>query len=147
MSKRKPKSEHKKNGRPTVMTEIVLRKLEDAFMNGFTDSMASLYAGISERTLYEYCEVNPDFAQRKETLKETPNLRAQQTLVADLKNTGGARWWAEKRMPEFMPQTKITLGGKIETSDTSVTDAVRTVTHEYEEKLRDAIKNKIKARV
>lgn len=128
-----------KRGRPTVMTEEVLRKLEEAFLDAFTDEMACLYAGISKTALYEYCEEHKDFAERKEVLKQTPSLTAQKTLVGDLKQIGGARWWAEHRMPEFMPKSKVEHGGKIETQDTTTSEAVRKVTDEYEDKLRKTI--------
>lgn len=127
-------------GRPTVMTPDIISKLEDAFMNAFTDRMACLYAGISEPTLYRYCDENPKFRERKEILKETPNLAAQNELVKGIKgNVSQARWWAEHRMPEFMPKTKVEHGGKIDTGSLPMTDAVRKVATEYEEKLKAAI--------
>ncbi len=126
-------------GRPPVITQDVLAKLEDAFMNGFTDKMACLYAGISEATLYRYCEENEAFRERKEMIKDTPNLKAQKTLVGDLDSTGGARWWAERKMIEFQPKTKVEHAGKIDTTGLPMTEAVRKVATEYEEKLRQAI--------
>lgn len=132
-------------GRPTVMTPDVLQKLEDAFMNAFTDAMACLYAGISERALYDYCAENEKFAQRKEILKRTPDLAAQKKLVEDAGGSvGGARWWAEHRMPEFMPKSKVEHAGRIETSDTTTTDAARVLSKEYDEKLRQLIIEDIK---
>ena len=127
-------------GRKTVMTPDTIAKLEDAFMNSFTDRMACLYAGIDEATLYRYCEANPKFSERKEILKDTPNLAAQNELVKGIKgNVSQARWWAEHRMPEFMPKTKVEHGGKIDTTGLPMTEAVRKVATEYEEKLRQAI--------
>lgn len=122
-----------------MMTPDVLQKLEDAFMNAFTDEMACLYAGISPRALYDYCEANPQFTQRKEELKQTPNLAAQKTLVGDLNNTGGARWWAERKMPEFMPKTKVEHGGKVQTEDVTQSEVAKKLAEEYEQKLRDSI--------
>lgn len=121
------------------MTPEVLGKLEAAFMNAFTDEMACLYAGISVDALYDYCRENEDFSKRKEVLKKTPDLSAQETLVKDVKNTNGARWWAEHKMPEFMPKTKVTHDGKIETVDATASDAVKAVTDKYEKELRDTI--------
>lgn len=140
MTQRKPKSQHKKDGRPTVMTPDTLQKLEDAFLNAFTDEMACLYAGISEATLYSYCQENPKFAERKEKLKLTPNLAAQKRLVDDAAGSvGGARWWAERRMPEFMPKTKVEHGGKIATEDVNQTAATQAVKEKYEKELRETI--------
>ncbi len=130
----------KPEGRPTVMTPDVLRKLEDAFTNAFTDEMACLYAGISKTTLYDYCKENQEFAERKELLKNSPNLKAQHELVKGIEgNVSQARWWAEHRMPDFMPKTKVEHSGKIETDGVALSPTVRAVATEYEEKLRQAI--------
>lgn len=99
------------------MTPEVIQKLEDAFMNAFSDEMACIYASISEATLYSYCKENPEFAERKERLKKSPNLLAQKTIVKDIENVGGARYWAERRMPEFMPKSKIEHSGGIDLSE------------------------------
>lgn len=131
-------SRGKGGGRPTVMTTEVLGKLEDAFMNAFTDEMACLYAGISKDALYDYCNTNPKFSERKEILKKTPDLVAQKTLVGDLKNTGGARWWAERKMEEFKPKTKVEHSGSISTDGAQSPEA-RKLADEYEKKLRDEI--------
>lgn len=138
---KKPKTECK-CGRPTVITEIVLRKLESAFLNAFTDEMACLYADISETALYSYCKENPEFAKRKEVLKLNPNLTAQKTLVDDLTNTGGARWWAEKKMPEFMPKSKVELAGQVD--DVEITEAVRKVTDSFEKQMKAILTAKAK---
>ena len=105
-------------GRPSVMDPIILQKLEDAFSNAFTDEMACLYAGISKSTLYNYCTQNPEFMERKELLKKRPDLAAQRQLVADCNTTSGARWWAEHKMADFKPTSKIEHAGKIQTEQT-----------------------------
>lgn len=139
MGKKHSKERREREGRPTKLTLDVIAKLEDAFSNAFTDEMACLYVGISLATLYRYCEDNLEFRDRKEVLKKRPDLVAQKTLVDDVKQVNGARWWAEHRMPEFMPKSKIEHAGKIETQDTTTSEAVRKVTDEYEDKLRKAI--------
>lgn len=136
---RKPKEEWKKDGRPLVIDATVLGKLEDAFMNAFNDEMACLYAGINPDTLYEYCKRNPKFTERKERLKMTPSLKAQTVIVKDIENVGGARYWAERRMREFMPKQTMILGGKVETEDTTAKQAIREVTEKYEEELKRTI--------
>lgn len=79
-----------KGGRPTVMTENVLNKLEEAFSWGCTDVEASLFAGIDPRTLYTYCEKHPEFSQRKETLKKNPALKARRVLFGDIEKGDSA---------------------------------------------------------
>ena len=41
-------------GRPTIMTEAIVAKLEMAFSLGANDSMACRYAGIDRKTLWDY---------------------------------------------------------------------------------------------
>ena len=64
-------------GRPTVMTDEVIRKLEDAFIAGCTDLEACCYASVSKTALYEYCQKNDEFAERKETLKNQPLMQSR----------------------------------------------------------------------
>lgn len=64
-------------GRPTVITEEVIRLLEAAFLVGATDLEACVHADISKTALYEYCQKNGEFAERKETLKNQPTLKAK----------------------------------------------------------------------
>ena len=76
-----------KGGRPTVMTDEVIRKLEVAFVAGCSDLEACCYADIGKSTLYDYCENNPSFSERKETLKNQPTLKAK--LIIDEALTTG----------------------------------------------------------
>ena len=64
-------------GRPTVVTQDVIRKLETAFMVGCTDLEACCAADISSTALYEHCKRFPEFAERKETLKNRPVMKAK----------------------------------------------------------------------
>lgn len=64
-------------GRPTVMTEITLQKLEAAFAAGCTDKEACVYADIAPSTMYKYAEENEAFSERKEALKSNPILQAK----------------------------------------------------------------------
>jgi hypothetical protein len=77
-TKRKRKSNA---GRKPVVTDIVLQKLEQAFLMGCTDTEACLFADISPRTLYSYCERNEEFSQRKEVLKQNPVLQARSVVL------------------------------------------------------------------
>lgn len=74
-------AEKKKRGRPTVMTNETLRKLEDAFSIGASDREATFYAGIAMSTFYDYQTEHPEFVERKEALKEKPVMLARQTVV------------------------------------------------------------------
>lgn len=85
-------------GRPTVMTDAVVAKLEEAFALGCTDNEACFFAGISRDTLYHYQNNNPGYSDRKEALKSSPVLKARKVLV-DAVESGDvktATWLVEK---------------------------------------------------
>jgi len=107
-------------GRPERITPDVLQKLEAAFSNSAPDTEACFYAGIAPRTLYNYQNRNPKFLQRKEALKNSPNLQARNNIVKALKDGGIpiAQWWLEKKDPEFRPTSKLEHSGTIETTET-----------------------------
>ena len=67
-------------GRPRVMTPEVIRKLEDAFTWGCTDLEACCFADISKTTFYDYIKENPEFSDRKETLKNKPLMKAKRII-------------------------------------------------------------------
>lgn len=97
-------------GRPTVMTEVTLGKLEEAFAYGASDTEACFYAGINPDTLYEYQKKHPEFTERKEALKEQPILKARQTVVLSLDDPKNAQWYLErKRKGEFSTKTESDL--------------------------------------
>lgn len=103
-----------KVGRPTVMTEEVIQKLEYAFMRGLTDTEACLYAEIGTSTLYNYCNENPQFMERKEALKQHPTAKARLNVTEAIENGNEelSKWWLERKAKnEF--STKQELGGEI----------------------------------
>ena len=73
-------------GRPTIVTDAVLLKLEEAFAMGCTDAEACLFAGIWPSVLYRYQENNPEFQERKTTLKMNPTLKARKLLLMSLES-------------------------------------------------------------
>lgn len=79
------KADAKGPGRPTVMTKKVVEKLEKLFSQGLSDREACLLAGISKDALYDYCNENPVFSNRKEELKKTPSIHAKQTMARAVK--------------------------------------------------------------
>lgn len=84
-------------GRPKAIDDEVLAKLEQAFAIGCTDEEASLFADINPCTLYRYCKENPEFAERKETLKQKPVLKARATIDKNLHDPDVAKWLLEKK--------------------------------------------------
>ena len=106
----------KKNqgGRPPVIDEEKLRKLEYAFAMGCSDKEACLYADIAPSTLYDYQLAHPAFAERKDQLKETPVLKARTTVFNGLSKVPTAQWLLERRSKDFKPkqETDFTSGGE-----------------------------------
>ncbi len=98
-----------KVGRPAIVTEDVLRKLEEAFAMGCTDKEACLYANIGQTTFYAYQGDNLEFLKRKDELKETPVLRARTTILNNLKDPDTAKWFLErKKKDEFSSRSELT---------------------------------------
>ncbi len=106
-----------KVGRPTVMTEEVLQKLEYGFMKGLTDEQCCNYADIAPSTLYNYCKENPEFSERKEQLKNNPSVQAKLNIVEAIENGNIdiAKWWLERKEREEF-STKQELGGSLSVS-------------------------------
>jgi hypothetical protein len=102
-------------GRPTVMTEAVLAKLNEAFAIGASDKEACFYADISIHALYDYQQKHPEFTERKEALKERPVLLARQTVIKALDNDPQtARWFLERKSRhEFATKTEVEQSGDL----------------------------------
>lgn len=102
----------KKNlgGRPTVFTEPVIEKLEEAFEIGCSDREAALHAGIHVSSLYNYYQTNPKFKDRVEALKESLVYKARRTVAGSIESsTTTSQWYLErKRRDEFSGRTEIT---------------------------------------
>lgn len=103
-------------GRPTVVTDEVLRKLEAAFALGCTDLEACVFADISKTALYDYQKSHPEFAERKEFLKEKPFLKARTTIIESLSDPNHAfKFMERKKKAEFGNNIEIT--GSLTISD------------------------------
>jgi len=98
-------------GRPTKITDDVIQKLEFAFVAGCTDLEACCYADISKSTLYDYCQKNDAFSERKETLKNQPIMQArfivQEALIDGDLNT--ANRVIDRKEGQKIVQTNIEL--------------------------------------
>lgn len=87
-------------GRPTVMNQDKLRKLEYAFSIGCSVAEALGYANLAKSTFYDFCKDNPELSDRFEHLREQPVLKARQTLINKLGRVEEAKWYLGKRRPE-----------------------------------------------
>ena len=86
-------------GRPPVMTEEIIAKLEEGFIKGLTDREACLFADIHPATLYRYCQDNPDFSERKELLKEQVKMRAKINIAEGIEKNDKplSQWYLETK--------------------------------------------------
>lgn len=91
-----------KTGRPSVMTDNVLRKLEHGFSCGMSDREACLYANIGESTLYDYCKQHPEFSERKAALKNMPAIKAKFVICEAIERgeVKVAQWYLERKCKE-----------------------------------------------
>jgi hypothetical protein len=130
----RPKKKHP-GGRPTVMTEETIRKLEEVFALGGTDQEACMWADISHQTLYDYQKLNPKFVERKEALKETPILRARRTLVGGLEKDPdlSLKYLERKRKDEFSTKQTIEHGADKE-SISELTEFFRSIAKKKDDK-------------
>ena len=80
---KRPKSSNV-GGRPTVFTQDVVAKLEQAFAIDCTVEEACSYADISRDAFYDYLKREPKFSDRIADLRNRPILKARQTIVTKL---------------------------------------------------------------
>lgn len=97
-------------GRPTVMTEAVVSKLELGFMKGLNVTECCHYADISRNAFYEFLKKNPDFEDRIEELRSTPSAKAKLNIAEAIENgdTDLSKWWLERRnKDEFSTKQEV----------------------------------------
>ena len=105
-----------KVGRPTVMTEAMIGKLELLFAKGLSDREACLIADISTTALYDYCTEHPEFAERKELLKEKVKIKAKLNIAESIENKDidDSKWYLERKArDEFSTKQEISGDLKI----------------------------------
>lgn len=110
--------EEKKNkkpvGRPTKLTEEIVRKLEYAFQKDFNVTEACEYAGISRETYYEWQEKKKGFSDKMQFAKSNLKRKAKVNL-ADKIESGDidtTKWYLERRArEEYSLKQNLELSG------------------------------------
>ena len=100
MTKKKPRKTRAVTiGRPTVFTDYVLQKLDEAFMMDATVREACAFAGIAESTYDAEAAGNPAFLERMERAMQFPFMLAKKTVVEAMKAKDGplAMKWLKNR--------------------------------------------------
>jgi hypothetical protein len=104
MPKKKPRKGSRAVGRPTVFTEEVVRKLEEAFSMDCTDEEACAYAGIGERTYYDHKAADEAFSQRVERAKQFCFVLAKKTVLKAMQDDDGAlamKWLKNRQRDRY----------------------------------------------
>jgi hypothetical protein len=122
-------------GRPTVFDKDTLQKLEYAFSIGCSDREACFYADIAESTLYNYQNNNPQFVERKHSLKNNPLFKARKTVYDNLQEKETAKWYLERKVKDEF-STRI----ENKNDNTTKTVEINLTPEEFEEKYRAVIK-------
>jgi len=127
-TKRKPgrPKNRSRAGRPPKMTPETVKKLEEAFALGCTDREACFFAGITKPTLYKYQDENPDFIDRKKTLKERPVLLARQSVIEHMEGDGklALEFLKCKKKNEFSTKAELDIG---ENLTKSISDTLKLI--------------------
>lgn len=99
----------KKEGRPTMFTEELVNKLEDAFQLGCDVSEACYYANISRTAYYKFLRRYPYFVDRFETLRERPALRARISVTEGIEKDPrlALDYLRNKKNDEFGTKDKV----------------------------------------
>ena len=117
MPKKKPKSEHNPNGRPTIMTDSTLAKLKEGFAQGFSVRNACIWADISQDTYFNYCKKYPNFSEQCKTLQQKPLIKSILVINKALNegDVSTAKWYAERKAKdEFSLKTETEHSGQIQ---------------------------------
>jgi len=68
-----------------TLRQATLQKLEKAFSAGMSDLEACYFADVSQNDFREYLKMNPEFAEKREALKQVPVMIARQTVLRAIK--------------------------------------------------------------
>jgi hypothetical protein len=92
------------------MIESVVKKLEEAFAWGCTDTEACAYVDITPATLYHYQTKFPEFLEIKDLLKKHPIMRARKTVVEAIEKDPhlALKFLERKKKDEFGLRQEIT---------------------------------------
>lgn len=109
------KKKKKVEGRPLVVTQDVVKKLEDAFCYDATVEEACLSAGISRQTYYNFLKEYPTFVDRVEDLRQAPYLvlRKKVMQVGEHDADMGLKILERKKKGEFSTRTEVAHSGEV----------------------------------
>ncbi len=93
-------------GRPPIMNDRVLSKLESALSAGYSVTSACYFAGVSKSSFYEYKALDKEFSDKMLRAEEWSTFRARQVILQAIEkgDVKAAMWWVERKSRvEFAP--------------------------------------------
>ena len=119
VKKKKPRDTNKNwtAGRPNAITPDTILKLEKAFSYWLTDEEACFEANVSTTAFYDYQAKNPEFKERKEIFKKSPNIAAKKVWADEINggNYQASKEWLERRDKEhFSTRQEVEQNSKVE---------------------------------
>lgn len=101
----------KKEGRPTIITDEVVAKLELAFKEGANISEACLVSGISRNAYYDRINVDQKFSNKMSIAQDYVTVVAQKNISSRIVrgDPEASKWWLErKKKQEFSTRNELT---------------------------------------
>ena len=97
-------------GRPTVVTEEAVLKLETAFALGCNVKEALAFAEMSKNVYTRFLQRQPEFRVRFEQIRETPVLQAKRNVAMAIAagDVAVSRWYLEHRARSFLQGQMLT---------------------------------------
>ncbi|WP_319550384.1 hypothetical protein [Desulfogranum marinum] len=113
-------------GRPPVVTDSAIIKLENAFAIGANVSEALHTAGVKKDAYYNLLKREPELAERFDALRQNPVIKARQRVYDALDNdTSTAKWLLERKLPqEYSPKAQIEIS-HTHTLDSQLLETIR----------------------
>jgi len=83
---------------PKKKTVEVVTLLKQAAAIGCTNLEACTYAGISEKTYYEWMKEDEELSNELKRLKNNPIMKARKAVVDSLNDVNHAKWYLERKL-------------------------------------------------
>lgn len=96
---------------PTKLTKEVIVQLRTAASKGCSVPEMALIVGIAKQTLYNWLEADQELMDELDTLRETPVLKARETVIAKLDESFGNSmdYLKRRKKDEFGDRTEVDL--------------------------------------
>ena len=135
------KYKYKGPGRPTILSEEIVSKLEYCAAIRATITETCSYAGIARQTYYRWLEENSELSDRLDDLREKPFITARKTVIDNLSEVPTAFKFLEKVKPEeFADSLNLRhsgyVGGEVPEED-------KAVVAEFHGRLKSNMKDRI----